>query len=89
MNVSLPLELERFVHNQVKSGKYASVTDVFLAGIRLLEERDRIYKGRFEELRREVLIGVEQLDRGEVVDGEIVFQQLQEKLQQRRDQAGQ
>jgi antitoxin ParD1/3/4 len=89
MDVSLTPELEAFVHSQVKSGKYASATDVILAGIRLLEEREHIYKGRFEELRREVLVGVEQLDRGEVMDGEVVFQQLREKLQQRHTQAGQ
>lgn len=33
------------------------------------------------------MIGVEASERGEVVDGETVFQQLQQKLQQRREQA--
>ena len=61
---------------------------MILAGIRLLESRERIYKGRFEELRREIAIGVEASERGEVVDGETVFSQLQQKLQQRRAQAG-
>lgn len=81
MDVSFKPELERFIHSQVESGKYPSAADVILAGIQLPEERERIYQGRFEELRREVLIGVEQLDRGEVVDGEVVFQQLRDKLQ--------
>jgi antitoxin ParD1/3/4 len=89
MDVSLTPELEQFIHNQVESGKYSSAADVILAGIQLLEERERIYQGRFEELRQEVLIGVEELDRGEVVDGEVVFQQLREKLRRRRAQAGQ
>jgi hypothetical protein len=52
------------------------------------EERERIYKGRFEELRGEIMVGVEASERGEVVDGEIVFSQLQQKLQQLRDREG-
>ncbi len=89
MDVSLTPELERFIHSQLESGKYASAADVILAGIRLLEERERIYKGQFEELRREVLIGIESAERGEVVDGETFIQELREKLKQRRAQAGQ
>lgn len=89
MDVSLPQEIERFIHSQVESGNYGSAADVIQAGIWLLEERDRIYKGRFEELRQEVLLGVDSADRGEVVDGETFIQGLQEKLKQRRDRAGQ
>lgn len=88
MNVSLNSEISQLIQTQVESGKYASAEEVILAGIRLLEERSRIYKGRFEELRREITIGVEASDRGEVIDGETAFSQLQEKLQQRRDRAG-
>ena len=45
MNISLTTELEQFIQNQVASGKYNSNEEVILAGIRLLEERERIYKG--------------------------------------------
>ncbi|KAM3094407.1 type II toxin-antitoxin system ParD family antitoxin [Phormidesmis sp. 146-12] len=84
MDVSLTPEIERFIHSQVESGKYGSAADVIQAGIWLLEERDRIYKGRFEELCREVSIGVEQLDRGERLDGRAVIEQLRQKNQVRR-----
>ncbi|MFB2919024.1 type II toxin-antitoxin system ParD family antitoxin [Aerosakkonema funiforme] len=88
MNISLSSEIEKFIESQVESGKYPSAEEVIVAGIRLLEERERIYKGRFEELKSEILLGVEASERGEVIDGETVFFQLQQKLQQRRDQAG-
>lgn len=87
MNVSFTPELEQFIQSQVESGKYTSADEVILAGIRLLEERDRIYKGRFEELQQEVRIGIEASQQGQVIDGEKVFQQLQQKLQKRRNQA--
>ena len=81
MNVSLTTELEQFIYTQVESGKYASADEVIIAGIRLLEERERIYKGRFEELQREIMIGIEQLDRGEMLDGREVIEQLRQKNQ--------
>ena len=81
MNVSLTTDIEQFIHTQVESGKYASADEVIIAGIRLLEERERIYKGRFEELQREIMIGIEQLDRGEMLDGREVIEQLRQKNQ--------
>ena len=81
MNISLTTELEQFIQSQVTSGKYTSSEEVILAGIRLLEERERIYKGRFEELQREIMIGVEQLDSGERLDGKEVIEQLRQKNQ--------
>ncbi|MBD1808755.1 type II toxin-antitoxin system ParD family antitoxin [Microcoleus sp. FACHB-SPT15] len=88
MNVSLTPELELFIQSQIESGKYASTDEVILAALRAFEERERIYKGRFDELRQEIMVGVEASERGEVVDGEIVFSQLQQKLQQLRDRGG-
>ncbi|KAF3885161.1 MULTISPECIES: type II toxin-antitoxin system ParD family antitoxin [Nostocales] len=88
MNLSLTPELEQFVQNQVESGKYASQEEVVLAALHILADRERIYKGRFEELQQEITIGVEASLRGEVVDSETVFSQLQQKLQQRREPTG-
>ena len=84
MSISLTPELEEFIQNQIATGKYASTEEVIIAGIKLLKEREKIYQGRFEELKREIAIGVEDSERGEVVDGEVVFRQLEQKLQQRR-----
>jgi antitoxin ParD1/3/4 len=88
MNVSLTPELEQFLQRQVEDGKYKSPQEVILAALRAFAERERIYKGRFEELREEIMVGVEASRRGEVVDGETVFSQLEQKLLLRRSQAG-
>ncbi|OWY66763.1 CopG family transcriptional regulator [cyanobacterium TDX16] len=89
MQVFLTPELEQFIQAQIESGKFSSAEEVVTAGIKLLEERERIYKGRFEELKKEIEIGIEAAKRGEIVDGETVFRQLREKLQQRRQKAEQ
>lgn len=83
MDISFTPELEQFIQNQVASGKYASTEEVIVAGVKLLEERECIYQGRFEELQREIMVGVEASQRGEVIDGETVFHQLEQKLQQK------
>ena len=43
-----------------------------------------IYQGRFVELQREIQIGLDASARDEVVQGDVMFAQLQEKLQQHR-----
>ncbi|MCD8488134.1 MAG: type II toxin-antitoxin system ParD family antitoxin [Desertifilum sp.] len=88
MNVSLTPEIEQFIQSQVESGKYTSPDEVILAALRAFEERERLYKGRFEELKREIMIGVEASERGEVIDSEAVFSQLKQKLQQLRQREG-
>jgi antitoxin ParD1/3/4 len=79
MNVSLTPELERLVAEKVESGKYPSASEVVREGLRLLQERDELRRARLEELRREIARGVEQADRGELIDGEAVFQELRER----------
>jgi antitoxin ParD1/3/4 len=80
MNVSLTPELEQLVHEKVKSGRYLSASEVVREGLRLLEERDQLYKARLAELQKEVNIGVEEADRGELIDGEVVMQEIYEDL---------
>lgn len=88
MAFPLTPELEDFVQTQIDSGKYASTDEVIIAGLKLLEERERIYKGRFEELQKEISVGLEEAERGELIDGEIVFQNLKNRLNQRRIELG-
>jgi antitoxin ParD1/3/4 len=57
---------------------------VIIADIKLLKERERIYKGRFEELKREIAIGVEQLERGERLDGREVIEKPRQRNQAMR-----
>ena len=84
MNVSLTPELEQFVHTKVKSGRYLSASEVVREALRLLEERDRLREIRIGTLRQEIAIGIEQSDRGDVLDGEEVIQELLGEIDQAR-----
>lgn len=79
MNVSLTPELEQFVHDKVKSGRYLSASEVVREGLRLLEERDRLYQARLAELQAKLTVGIKQLDRGEGVDGETAIRQMKDE----------
>ncbi|MDJ1177125.1 type II toxin-antitoxin system ParD family antitoxin [Roseofilum capinflatum] len=84
MEIVLTPELEELIENQIDTGQYASPSEVIWAGVKLLEEVNRIYQGRYTELRKEVQIGVEAADRGELLDAEAVFQNLEQKLKAKR-----
>lgn len=82
MNVSLTPQLEQFVREKVDSGRYLSASEVVREGLRLLEERDRVYQARLAELQKEITIGIEEADQGDLFDGEEVMQELYEELKQ-------
>ena len=64
MNVSLTVELETWVQERVRSGLYQSASEVVRESLRLLRERELQRQRVLDELRGEVAVGVEQLDRG-------------------------
>ena len=87
MHVSLTPHLEELVRDKVKSGLYNSASEVVREALRLMEDRDRVREMRLEELRKEIQIGIDQLDRGEVTPGEEVFRQLRERNEEHKKKA--
>ena len=65
MNISLPPELEQLIQAKVASGRYQSASEVVGEALRLLEEQDNRGRDSLEELRSQIRVGLDQLDRGE------------------------
>jgi antitoxin ParD1/3/4 len=80
MEVSLKPELEKFLREKIESGKYQSFDEAINKRVELIKNQEDIYQGRFEELKREIMKGVEAAEKGKFVDSEIVFYKLQQKL---------
>lgn len=88
MNISLSKELEQLIQDKVKSGRYLSASEVVGEALRLLDERDslrdssasRDQKARLAELKAKIREGIEELDRGEGIDGEEAFAELEEDI---------
>ena len=68
MNISLTPEMNEWVADKVKSGKYKSSSELIREGLRLLQEREDQRAAMVEDLRRELLIGIKQLDTGKAMD---------------------
>ena len=67
MNVSLTPELEKLVNERVQSGMYSSASEVVREALRLLNDQEELRRRKLEDLRKEIQIGLDQVNRGEVV----------------------
>ena len=85
MEIKLKPELENFLIKKVENGHYKTIEEAINQGIEILKNRDEIYQGRFEELQKEIMLGVIAAEKGDFIDGDILFQQLQQRLENRRN----
>ena len=79
MAIQLTKDIERRVLQHVISGSYRSAASVIRDGLALIESR--------EAFRRAVAEGRAQCYRGELLDGEEVFQEIESRLRQARRRA--
>lgn len=87
MTVTLTAEQEKFITEQVGSGHYRSAADVIAQSLGMLRAQEDFIRSNAAELREKIASGVEQIRRGEVVDGKAAIQNLREKLGQRERSA--
>ena len=83
MNVNLTPELEELIHQKVKSGLYNNQSEVVREGLRLLAEQDRLREAHLENLRTALAAGLEQADRGDLLDGSKVVEEMRAFLGER------
>lgn len=67
MNVSLTPELENWVDERVRSGRYASASEVIREALRLLEVQELAKQRRLVQVREKIDRGLQQIDEGKVV----------------------
>ena len=87
INVSLTPSLRRLVDDKVASGRYQSASEVFREALRLLEQHDRLRQRQIKKTREQIEIGLGQARRGELLDGEQVFEELVPPARSRRKRA--
>ena len=79
LNISLPEALKDHVQKRVADGGFSNASDFVRALIRLDKEQQE----KLAVLRRDIAVGVDQLDRGEGLEGERVFTELLDESGQR------
>jgi antitoxin ParD1/3/4 len=83
MTVTLTTEQEKFIAEQLKSGHYRSADDVVAQSLGMLRAQEGFIREHVTELREKIAVGVEQIRRGQTIDGKTAIQKLRKKLQQR------
>lgn len=81
MSIILKPEHEQFIQSQIQAGRFASAEEALDIALRLLEQwSSEEHTTWLEETRQKLDVATAQIERGEVLDGETVILQLQEKL---------
>jgi antitoxin ParD1/3/4 len=83
MNTSITAELAEFVKALVSTGRYQSDSEVVRQGLRLLQEHEL----GLTELKAKIARGAKQADKGELIDGQEVFEKLKKRSAARRRKA--
>lgn len=66
--IALKEEDQKFIEEAVKSGRYFSESEVIAEALTELKAREAVRRGKIDEMRAKVQIGIEQADRGEFVE---------------------
>ena len=86
--VTLPDEVAAFVDRVLAEKKWDTFDDLVQYALGAIETELELEKGQdIDALRKAVQVGIDQLDRGEGIDGEVVEARLRAKLEAARKQA--
>ena len=79
MNVSPTPELEKLINQKLESGMYTSASEVIRAGLRLLAEQDKLHQVKLDNLKSEIMVGVDQVKSGQTISSKNVFDKIRSK----------
>ncbi len=84
MAIVLKPEQEQFIQSQIDAGSFSNPEQVIDTAFRLLEQQSAEYLQWANEVREKVIIARDEVDRGEVLDGETVVNDILERFRQAR-----
>lgn len=85
MTIELTPELAQLIQTQINAGRFQTPVEVVQAALHLLDDRGRDFQD-VESLKAEIAIGIAQADRGELIDGETVFDEIERQFASPDDQ---
>jgi antitoxin ParD1/3/4 len=84
VNISLTPELDAFLQSRVKSGRYQTTSEVVREALRLLQRQEQEREAAVHQLKAKLERGAGQAERGELIEGDEVFDELREMIEERR-----
>jgi antitoxin ParD1/3/4 len=87
ITASPPAEMEEYVGAEVRTGDYSCGSEMVLHGLFLLQDRDTLRQIKLDRLRKDIAVGLEQADRGELapLDVEAIIAEGRERLASRNE----
>ena len=82
MKITLNSEQEQFIQEQLTSGQFQNPEEVVETALLLLKKCSNSYLEWTEEVRSQVRVAREEVDKGETVDGEEFVAGILDKFQQ-------
>ena len=73
-----------FLQSRVKSGRYQTTSEVVREALRLLERQETQREEDRQQLKAKLDRGAAQAERGDLLDGETVFAELRDLIEERR-----
>jgi len=71
MNITLPYALAEFVAKEVTSGAHSSPSEVVAEALQRLQREKEVYQQKLEGLRREIQLGIDDLEAGRIYEGNV------------------
>ena len=84
VNISITPELDAFLQSRVQSGRYQTTSEVVREALRLLQRQESERDAAFQQLKAKLKRGAAQADAGKLLDGDEVFAELRELIEERR-----
>ena len=84
MTVTLTSEQEKFIKEQVRRGHFESVDDIIAQSLGMLRAQEEFIRSSENELREQIAIGLDQIQRGEIIDAREAIRKTRAKLQSRK-----
>ena len=84
VNISITPELDAFLQGRVQSGRYQTTSEVVREALRLLERHEQERDEAFVQLKAKLQKGADEAERGELLNGDEVFEELREMIDERR-----
>ena len=83
MSLKIPAEFEHAVMRRVESGEYESADAVLSACLELLQREEHDYDAKLAWLERELDVGIADIERGDVTEGEQAVAEALAEFRQR------
>ena len=84
VNISITPELDVFLQSRVQSGRYQTTSEVVREALRLLERQEQDRDEARSQLKAKLERAADQAERGELIGGSEVFDELREMIEERR-----